>query len=86
MSAPANAGAGVRAAAARTLDAVLHQGRSHKAELARRLPALADPRDRALLEAIVFAALRGQARYGKALAQWMPKPPGRRDGELRALL
>ena len=86
MSAPANAGAGVRAAAARTLDAVLHQGRSLKAELARRLPALADPRDRALLEAVVFAALRGQARYGQALAQWMPKPPGRRDGELRALL
>ncbi|TAK38717.1 MAG: 16S rRNA (cytosine(967)-C(5))-methyltransferase RsmB [Lysobacteraceae bacterium] len=82
----AAAGAGVRAAAARTLDAVLHHGRSLKAELAVRLPALGDPRDRALLEAIVFAALRAHARYAQALAQWMPKPPGRRDGELRALL
>jgi 16S rRNA (cytosine967-C5)-methyltransferase len=79
-------GAAVRAAAARTLDAVLHQGRSLKAELAAQLPRVADPRDRALLEAIVFAALRHQARYGAALAQWMPKPPGRRDGALRALL
>ncbi|MEO5565847.1 MAG: 16S rRNA (cytosine(967)-C(5))-methyltransferase RsmB [Luteimonas sp.] len=81
-----DAGAGVRAAAARTLDAVLHGGRSLKAELGGVLPTLADPRDRALLEAIVFAALRAHARYEAALVQWMPKPPGRRDGILRALL
>jgi 16S rRNA (cytosine967-C5)-methyltransferase len=79
-------GAEVRAAAARTLDAVLHEGRSLKAQLARALPALHDPRDRALLEAIVFAALRARGRYAAALAQWMPKPPGRREGALRALL
>lgn len=84
--ATADAGAAVRAAAASTLDAVLHQGRSLKAELATRLPALADPRDRALLEAIVFAALRARARYAAALAAWIPRPPGRRDGPLRALL
>jgi 16S rRNA (cytosine967-C5)-methyltransferase len=54
--------------------------------LASTLPALPDPRDRALTEAIVFAALRDRARYDAALAMWMPKPPGRRDGELRALL
>ena len=76
----------MRASAARTLDAVLHGGRSLKAELAMVLPTLADPRDRALLEAIVFAALRAHGRYAAALAQWMPKPPGRRDGALRALL
>ncbi|MDQ2702840.1 MAG: 16S rRNA (cytosine(967)-C(5))-methyltransferase RsmB [Pseudomonadota bacterium] len=83
---PDAGGAGVRAAAARLLDAVLHGGRSLKAELATALPALPDPRDRALLEAIVFAALRSRARYEAALAQWMPKPPGRRDGILRTLL
>jgi 16S rRNA (cytosine967-C5)-methyltransferase len=82
----AGGGAGVRVAATRTLDAVLHDGRSLKAELAKILPTLRDPRDRALLEAIVFAALRARARYEAALAQWMPKPPGRRDGALRALL
>ena len=81
-----DAGAAVRAAAARVLDAVLHGGRSLKAELARVLPTIPDPRDRALLEAIVFAALRERARYSAALAQWMPKPPERRDGILRALL
>ncbi len=80
------AGVAVRVAAARTLDAVLHDGRSLKAQLAQALPALPDPRDRALLEAIVFAALRAHGRYAAALAQWMPKPPGRRDGALRALL
>jgi 16S rRNA (cytosine967-C5)-methyltransferase len=79
-------GAEVRAVAARTLDAVLHEGRSLKAQLARALPALPDPRDRALLEAIVFAALRARGRYAAALARWMPKPPGRREGALRALL
>ena len=75
-----------RVAAARVLDAVLHHGRSLKAELARALPALPDPRDRALVEAICFAALRQTARADAALAAWMPRPPGRRDGDLRALL
>jgi 16S rRNA (cytosine967-C5)-methyltransferase len=81
-----NAGVAARVAAVRVLDAVAHRGRSLKAEFANALPALADPRDRALAEAIVFSALRNRARYDGALAAWMPKPPGRRDGELRALL
>lgn len=79
-------GAAPRVAAARVLDAVLNHGRSLKAELARALPALPDPRDRALVEAICFAALRQHARADLALAAWMAKPPGRRDGDLRALL
>jgi len=82
----AGAGVAARVAAARTLDAVLHRGRSLKAELATILPGLGDPRDRALVEAIVFAALRQRARYDVALKAWMPKPPGRRDADLRALL
>ncbi|HLT44562.1 MAG TPA: 16S rRNA (cytosine(967)-C(5))-methyltransferase RsmB [Luteimonas sp.] len=82
----ASSGAAVRVAAAQALDAVLHQGRSLRNELAARVPRFEDTRDRALLEAIVFSGLRGQARYRAALAQWMPKPPGRRDGVLRALL
>lgn len=80
------AGVAARVAAARTLDAVLHRGRSLKAELAASLPGLGDPRDRALVEAIVFAALRQRARYDAALGAWMPKPLGRRDNALRALL
>ena len=78
-------GVAVRVAAARILHAVL-QGRSLKAELAAALPKIADARDRALLEAICFAALRQRARYDAALHAWMQKPPGARDDELRALL
>ena len=79
-------GAATRAAAARVLDAVLHRGRSLKQELAAALPGIADPRDRALVEAICHAVLREPARHAAALGAWMARPPGRRDGELRALL
>ena len=79
-------GVATRAVAARVLDAVLHRGRSLKVELAAALPAIADVRDRALVEAICHAVLREPARYDAALRAWMQKPPGRRDGELRALL
>lgn len=82
----AHPGAQSRAIAARVLDAVLHRGRSLKAELAASLPALADPRDRALVEAICFAVLRQPLRFEAALSAWMPKPLSSRDGELRALL
>lgn len=83
MNAPP--GVAVRAAAASVIDAVL-RGRSLKAELAAALPKIGDARDRALLEAICFTALRQRARYDAALRAWMPKPPGAKDGELRALL
>ena len=79
-------GVAARVKAAQVLDAVLHRGRSLKAEFAQALPALADPRDRALVEAICFAALRDRARYAAALDAWMPKPLGHRDHPLRALL
>mgnify|MGYP003583349580 CR=1 FL=1 len=75
-----------RALAARVLDAVLHRGRSLKAELAAALPTLPDPRDRALVEAICFAVLRQPQRFESALAAWMPRPLPRRDGELKTLL
>lgn len=81
-----SAGAASRVAAARVLDAVLHQGHSLKAELATVLPAISDPRDRALVEAICFAALRQHARYEASLVAWMTKPLPRKDGVLRALL
>lgn len=75
-----------RVIAARVLDAVLHRGRSLKAELAQALPALPDARDRALVEAICFAALRQHVRAEAVLAAWVVRPLGRRDGMLRALL
>lgn len=81
-----NSGVATRVSAARVLDAVLHRGSSLKASLAAALPALADPRDRAMVEAIVFAALRQRTRFDAALSQWLPKPLGQRDHEVRALL
>ncbi len=80
------AGVAVRILAARVVDAVMHRGRSLKAELAVALSHVTDPRDRALLEALCFAALRMRARGDAALRSWMQKPPGPHDGELRALL
>ena len=79
-------GVATRVCAAKVLDAVVHNGRSLKAELAKALPQLADPRDRALLEAMCFSALRQRARYDAALKLWLQKPLGEKDGELRALL
>lgn len=79
-------GAASRVAAARVLDAVLHRGRSLKAELAAQLPPIADARDRALVEAICFAVLRQPSRFEAALKTWIPRPLGKRDNELRALL
>lgn len=75
-----------RIAATRVLDAVLHHGRSLKAELASAQQGLEDPRDRALVEAICLAVLRQPSRFDAALAAWMPRPLARRDRELRALL
>lgn len=80
------AGVAVRVIAIRVVDAVMHRGRSLKAELAANLPRVEDARDRALLEAICFAVLRSRARSEAALAAWMAKPLGRGDNELRALL
>lgn len=83
---PLAPGVETRVLAAQVLDAVVHRGRSLKSELAGALPRLADPRDRALLEAIAFAALRGRYRYAPALHGWLQKPPGASDGPLLALL
>lgn len=79
-------GAQARVAAARVIDAVLHNGRSLKGELSSALADIDDVRDRALVEAMAFAAVRHQGRYAAALSRWMPRPPGTRDAPLRALL
>ncbi len=79
-------GASARAAAAQAIDAVLHDGRSLKAVLAESLPEIPDVRDRALVEAICFHALRHQRRYRHALSQWMEKPLQQRDHAIESLL
>ena len=79
-------GVQTRMLAAKVLAAVIGRGRSLKAELAATLPKLADSRDRALLEAICFAALRRRNAYEQALRHWLQKPLGPRDADLMGLL
>ena len=79
-------GSALRARAARVLVSVLGDGRSLKAVLGDVLPSLPDVRDRALLEAICFGALRHRRRYEFALSQWLAKPLARRDYPVHCLL
>ncbi len=79
-------GAALRALAARSVLAVLVEGRSLKAELADVLPQIADPRDRALFEAICFAVLRHRRRYEHALSLWLERPLRDRDAIVHCLL
>lgn len=81
-----SSGAPIRALAARTLVAVLDQGRSLRPALAERLPEVSDPRDRALLEALVFAVLRHRRRYEHVLGTWIPRPLPSAQRDVRALL
>ncbi len=83
MSAP---GSALRATAARVLGTVLGEGRSLKAVLGRALPEVPDSRDRALLEAICFDALRHHRRYEFALSQWLARPLAQRDQAVHWLL
>ena len=82
----AQAGIQTRIIAAQVIDGVMHRGRSLKAALAQALPTLADTRDRAMVEAICFAALRQHARADAALKTWLARPLAKGDGELRGLL
>ncbi|HEV2607029.1 MAG TPA: 16S rRNA (cytosine(967)-C(5))-methyltransferase RsmB [Xanthomonadaceae bacterium] len=79
-------GAAARATAAQAISAVLHDGRSQKAVLAESLKNIPDVRDRALVEAICFHALRHLRRYRHALQQWMDKPLPAREYLIEALL
>jgi len=71
---PPPPGALVRAAAARVLDASLERGRSLTSALAKELPAIADSRDRALLEAICYETARRLRRY-RALRDGLLEKP-----------
>jgi 16S rRNA (cytosine967-C5)-methyltransferase len=73
MSAPVQ-GAAIRAAAARTIQAVRFDGVSLKAALPKALEGIADGRDRALCEAICFEAARWSLRYERLLDRLLERP------------
>lgn len=85
MSAPNRAG-DARVEAARVLERVLEQAASLDSALPESDARLADPRDRALTRAIVYAALRGIYRYRALLALLLAKPLKARESAVEALL
>jgi 16S rRNA (cytosine967-C5)-methyltransferase len=85
-STPSPAGAALRAQAARALARVAFDGVSLRGALAGAHAGIADPRDRALLAALLFDASRWWLRYDAALARLTERPLPPRLREVRALL
>ena len=79
-------GVALRVAGARVLARVALDGVSLRAALAPAQAQLADPRDRALLAASLFAATRWWLRLDAALARLIDQPLPARAREVRALL
>lgn len=75
----------VRSEAARVIAAVL-DGRSLKLALAPAEAAIADPRDRALLHAIVLASVRGALRWQAIVRRLLERPLPARAGAVQAAL
>ncbi|MCK7595074.1 16S rRNA (cytosine(967)-C(5))-methyltransferase RsmB [Pseudomarimonas salicorniae] len=76
----------VRQLAAEALAEVVGDGRSLRAVLPEPLRRLADPRDRALLEAMLFEACRWQPRYERVLAGLLDRPLPAKQRRIQALL
>jgi 16S rRNA (cytosine967-C5)-methyltransferase len=82
----ANPGVALRVEAARALARVEFDDASLRVVLAETAPRLADPRDRALLSATLFAATRWWIRLDAALAMLLEKPLPKSARDVRALL
>jgi 16S rRNA (cytosine967-C5)-methyltransferase len=80
------AGAALRAHAARVLARVVFEGVSLRGALAAAHAQVDDPRDRALLAALLFDASRWWLRFDAALARLTERPLPARAREVRALL
>lgn len=75
-----------RAAAARVVASVTAAGRSLSEVLPPALGTLADERERALVQALVYGTLRFQPRLRLLLAELLDKPLKKREAELNGLL
>ncbi len=85
MTAPAIDAASVRAIAAQALQRIVG-GHSLRAEFATFSTKLHDPRDRALLSALLHAGARWWLRYDAALDRLLERPLRKREPKLHALL
>ncbi len=81
-----NTGVVVRVEAVHALARIVFDGVSLRAALATTTPRIADPRDRALLSALLFAGTRGWFRFDAALPLLMDRPLPQKLRELRTLL
>jgi 16S rRNA (cytosine967-C5)-methyltransferase len=84
MTAP-SAGANVRALAAQALQRIV-AGRSLRAEFAAVSPTLRDPRDRALLSALLHAGARWWLRFDAVASALLERPLPPREAALQALI
>jgi 16S rRNA (cytosine967-C5)-methyltransferase len=81
-----NPGAALRGEAAGALARIVFDGASLRGAVASSAPRFADPRDRALLSASLFAATRWWLRLDAALALLLEKPLPPKARDVRALL
>jgi 16S rRNA (cytosine967-C5)-methyltransferase len=65
---------------------VLEQGRSLTETLETQLPALTDPRERALAQALAYGVMRGYWRFDWLLGQLLDKPLKKKDTDVRLAL
>ncbi len=85
-SQPDNAGAAVRADAARTLARVVFDGVSLRSAFDARAARSTDPRDRALLSATLFSASRWWLRFDAVLSRLLERALPTKAREIHALL
>ena len=77
---------GARAAAARALERIVRGGVSLRDAFAESAASIADPRDRALLSALLHDGARWWLRYDAAVARLMERPLRTKEPSLHALL
>lgn len=72
-----------RIAATQALNAIVSRGQSMKATFAAILPNIPDTRDRALIEALVFAVVRDYALYTAQLKKWLQRPLPKKQQDIQ---
>ena len=76
----------LRRLAAQTLTAVIHNGQSLTSALDHHVAGLANPKDKALVQAIVYGVIRHYFELNDQLAQLVSKPLKSKEGDIECLI
>lgn len=76
----------LRRLAAQTLTSVIHNGQSLTSALDHQVAGLANPKDKALVQAIVYGVIRHYFELNDQLAQLVSKPLKSKDGDIECLI